>query len=176
MRVFVGIKVGEEAIESLIEVGERIKRKYPFVKLVPASNLHITLRFFGEISRKQYDELCESLNARLGKPFNVSLTKVGGFPTEFGARVVWVGLDNKDKLVALSNRIDMLLKGKNLPDRDKPFVPHITILRTRKPINVEGFEVKKATFSIKEIVVFESILAKPNAIYKSLKSVSLAGH
>jgi len=172
----VGIKVGGEAVGSLIEVGERIKRKYPFVSLVPASNLHITLRFFGEISKTQYDELCKSLDTELGEVFNVSLTRVGGFPTEFGARVVWVGLDNEDKLVALSNRIDALLKGKNLPDRDKPFVPHITILRTKKPINVEGFEVKKTTFSVKEIVIFESILAKPNAIYKSLKSISLAGH
>jgi len=92
-----------------------------------------------------------------------------------GARVIWVGFEEDKELVELSLKVDTIVDSLGFPKRDKPFVPHITLARTEKPVNVENFKVKNLTFFAKEVVIYQSILAKPNAIYKSLRVIHLEG-
>ncbi len=175
MRIFIGIRVGYEAGRVIHRVGREIMRKYPFVKITPKENLHITLRFLGEMSNGDVIKLKDAFDPFDIKPFEVKLTKVGGFPTEWGARVVWIGVSNERILSLLSEKVDSIVDNLGFPERDKPFIPHITFIRTKKPINVEGFTIDSVSFKVGSVVIFQSILAKPDAIYKPLKEISLAG-
>jgi 2'-5' RNA ligase len=174
MRVFIALNLPKDIKSFLFNLGREIRGRYPFIKPVPEGNLHITLRFLGEISEEKCEILKENLKD-LGKSFPLKLSKVGGFPTEMGARVIWVGFEESKELVELSLKVDTIVDSLGFPKRDKPFVPHITLARTEKPVNVESFKVKNLTFFAKEVVIYQSILAKPNAIYKSLKVIHLEG-
>lgn len=172
MRVFIALNLPEEIKDTIYNTAKEIYKRYPFAKPVPKENLHITLRFLGDISDKKCNNLLDSFDD-LGDPFELTFKGIGGFPTEFGARVVWIGVEEEKMLKELSERVDSIVDGLGFPTRDKPFVPHITIIRSKKPINVEGFNIKRETFKASEVVVYQSILAKPNAIYKPLKVLKL---
>ncbi len=172
MRVFIALNLPEDVKGVIYDTAREIYKKYPFIKLVPKENLHITLRFIGDISDRECGSLLDSFKD-LGKAFTLTFNSVGGFPTEFGARVIWVGVEEEKILVELSKRVDGIVDDLGFPPRDKPFVPHITIARTKRPVNVEGFKIKRETFIASEVVVYRSILAKPNAIYKPLKVLKL---
>ncbi|MEO0138920.1 MAG: RNA 2',3'-cyclic phosphodiesterase [candidate division WOR-3 bacterium] len=172
MRVFIALNIPEDAKRVIYDAAKEIYKKYPFIKPVPKENLHITLRFIGDIGDRECANLLDSIGD-LGKSFTLTFNSIGGFPTEFGARVIWVGVEEEKMLIELSKRVDGIVDSLGLPPRDKPFVPHITIARTGKPVNVEGFKIKRETFIAGEVVVYQSILAKPNAIYKPLKVLKL---
>jgi len=174
VRVFIALNLPKDVRGALFELEREIKRVYPFVKPVPEENLHVTLRFLGEISEKECEILKDSIK-ELGKAFPLRISKIGGFPTEMGARVIWAGFESEGKLLELSLKVDRIVDSLGFPKRDKPFVPHVTLARTEKPINVENFRVKDLTFFAKEVVIYQSILAKPNAIYKPLKFIRLEG-
>jgi len=174
MRVFIALNLPKNIKKLLFEVGREIKKAYPFINPVPEENLHLTLRFLGEIGERECEVLKENLG-NLGKGFPLKVLSVGGFPTEMGARVIYVGLENSEKLTELSLKVDRIVSSLGFPNRDKPFVPHITLARTKKPINVEGFKVKVEKFFANEVVIYQSILGKPNAIYKPLKVIYLEG-
>ena len=175
MRVFLAVEVGDEVREEVGRLGKTLKWKFPFLRVVPPKNLHITLRFFGEVDDRTLRRIGESLKGRfIGSRFSLRLGKVGGFPSRFGARVIWVGIEDDKKLQSLSDRLDTLLGDPSIPPRDKPFVAHITVARSRRPVNVEGFSVSPVGFEVRRVVLFRSILARPNAIYEPLDYYYLA--
>lgn len=175
MRVFLALEVGDEVREELGRLGKELRWKLPFLKVVPPQNLHITLRFFGDVDNRTLSIIGASLRNRfIGGRFTLRLGKVGGFPSRFGARVVWVGLEDEGRLRTLSDRLDSLLGDPAIPPRDKPFVAHITVARSRRPVNVEKFSVRPVEFEVRRVVLFKSVLAKPNAIYEPLDYYYLA--
>ncbi len=170
MRLFLAVEVGEEVREELGKLGGDLRNRWPHLRVVPPKNLHITLRFFGDVGEEVLNVIKGRLHGRhLGEGFTLRLGRVGGFPSRFGARVVWVGLEDDSRLAALSDRIDSLLGDDPVPPRDKPFVAHITVARSRRPVNVERFSVKPVAFRVSRVVLYRSILAKPNAIYEPLE-------
>ncbi len=175
MRVFIALNIPKDVKNLLFELERELKRVYPFIKPVPKENLHVTLRFLGEISEGECEVLKDNVE-NLGRGFPLKISKVGGFPTEMGARIVWVGFENIKELIELSLKVDRIVDSLGFAKRDKPFVPHITLARTERPINVEKFKVKSVTFFASEVVIYQSILAKPNAIYKPLKVIHLEGN
>lgn len=175
MRVFLALEVGDEVREELGRLEKELRWKLPFLKVVPPQNLHITLRFFGDVDNRTLSIIGASLRNRfIGGKFTLRLGKVGGFPSRFGARVVWVGLEDEGRLRTLSDRLDSLLGDPAIPPRDKPFVAHITVARSRRPVNVEKFSVRPVEFEVRRVVLFKSVLAKPNAIYEPLDYYYLA--
>ncbi|NPA79628.1 MAG: RNA 2',3'-cyclic phosphodiesterase [Thermotogae bacterium] len=177
MRVFLAVEVGDEVRRELAALGKRLKWALPHLRTVPPENLHITLRFIGEVEEPLVREIDDALRGRfLGERFVLKLGKVGGFPSRFGARVVWVGLQDDSAIRKLSDRIDALLSSAtSLPERDKPFKAHITVARARRPVNVESFSVRPLEFEVRRVVLFKSTLAKPHAIYQPLDYYHLAG-
>ncbi|NPB03337.1 MAG: RNA 2',3'-cyclic phosphodiesterase [Thermotogae bacterium] len=170
MRLFLAVEVGDEAKEELKRLSGLLKDRFPHLRMVPANNLHITLRFIGEVPDGILRDIRKTLFGKsLGRTFEVTLEGVGGFPSKFGARVVWVGLKEANHLKALSDLLDEHLSGINLPPRDKPFLAHITVARTKRPVNVESFSIGSARFKVKRVVLYRSILAKPHAIYEPLE-------
>lgn len=107
------------------------------LRWVKEDQLHITLSFLGEISEGQIDQvLGATREAAAVNPaaFRLDARGLGAFPSERRARVVWVGVSGQvAELQAVQLSLETQLAARGFPREERPFAPHITIARSRKP-------------------------------------------
>ncbi|MCL4333309.1 MAG: RNA 2',3'-cyclic phosphodiesterase [Candidatus Thermoplasmatota archaeon] len=168
MRSFVAISLRpNDILESAIhQVGQSGKS-------VEGRNLHITLKFLGEV--KEIEEIRKNLgNIRFGK-FTVTLKGMGAFPTVQNGRVLFVKAIPEDVLKSLAREVDSMTEDIPL---DHPFTPHITLLRARYRRNfsdiVSRYEnTKFLEQDVTSFALFESILKPTGPIYNVIEEYQL---
>ena len=122
MRCFIGVPLTQEIREELTALGKKLGKSDARMKLVEPENLHITMKFLGEIDTNEANEVKKLLNKIKEKPFNTKLTHLGAFPNKNYIRVLWVGIgEGKEKLKSIHDQIA----------HEKNYEPHITIARLK---------------------------------------------
>jgi len=173
MRTFIAVEVAEPVRQS---IDDRIKgfRAHSLpVKWVPYSNLHITLKFLGEISRNRQDEIEHLLEqgAQRHSTFSVVLKDYGCFPNARNPRVLWIGVEKgSEELRALADDIDEILCKCGFT-KDARFHPHLTIGRIKKPCSLDHIlhqEFMSTSFEVSALFLFKSTLTPQGAIYEPL--------
>ena len=172
MRCFLCIELDDEIKNEI----EKIKRDFNIqgIKLVKRENLHITVKFLGEINEETLNKI---LNLDLSvEELEVNILKMGVFPNEEYIRVIWIGLD--DKLIPIFKEIDEKL-GKLGFKKEKSYIPHITIGRVKFISNNNKIKIinniKKYSnlnlgkMKIKHITLMKSTLTKSGPIYEVIK-------
>ncbi len=104
------------------------------VRWVPAENLHVTMRFLGDVPAAEVHRIARDLETELAglAPFAVALRGAGVFPPHGAPRVLWVGLDaGRESMAVLASRADAALARWGLPPENRSFTPHVTIGRFR---------------------------------------------
>ncbi len=171
-------------LEGLIN---QLQKSGADVKWVPPGNVHLTLKFFGDVSDAQVEEIAQVAGpiAQAQPPFHLSLTQVGAFPSPKSPRVVWVGVGGElEGLRDLYQRLEAAFEGLGFPREGRPFAPHLTLGRVKSPKGREGLVRQMAVlpaipsepFPVREIVLFRSTLTPKGAIYTPLKVIPLGGH
>lgn len=125
MRLFVAIPL-PEAVKNLIA---RSYRSFPRVKWVRPEQLHLTLRFIGEVPQKQLPSLASALAQVTVPAFNLQTDECGFFPNERRPQVFWLGLVPAPELLQMQAEIEKTLVSTGLPGETRPFMPHLTLLR-----------------------------------------------
>jgi 2'-5' RNA ligase len=148
------------------------------VKPVGEHNFHFTLIFLGEISEEQARQAGERLGRVRFEPFSITYTGVGGFPDAGRARVVWIGVDpaGREKLSALAARVVAEMSEIGFAP-DKPFSPHLTILRAKKPVRIDAARYAGRTFGtdiIDKLHLKKSDLAPSGPTYSNVYTVAAA--
>ncbi len=158
-----------ERIQSEIRIRDLINGKFTELK-----NLHLTLKFLGEIEDSQIDLTLKRLEEIQLPEFEVSLEETGVFSKEF-IRIIWIKLAGAEKL---QKEIDSVLEG--IFDKETRFMGHITIARVKNIKDkkeildfLENLETKKLTFRIKNFSLKKSELSPSGPIYTDLKKYSL---
>ncbi len=106
------------------------------VKLVETENIHVTMRFLGDITSGMVDKIFEEMKNVQFTPFNVQLKGVGVFPSLSYPRVVWAGItEGADQLRGIFSQLEPRLQGLGFPPDSKGFSPHLTIARVRSGRN-----------------------------------------
>ncbi len=125
MRLFVAIDLpaGIRDRLALIACG------LPGARWVQSEQMHLTLRFIGEVDGNRFQAIREALAQVRGSPFAIQLEGVGYFPPRKKPRVVWVGIRPNQDLVRLRNRIEISLVRVGLAPEHRKFSPHITLAR-----------------------------------------------
>jgi 2'-5' RNA ligase len=102
------------------------------LKLVNPQNIHLTIRFLGDIPTSMVDAIHEEMKQLTFKPFTVEITGLGAFPKPTYPRVVWAGIrKGANELQDVFSQLEPRLRGLGFkPDR-KGFSPHLTIARVR---------------------------------------------
>lgn len=173
MRAFIGIKVPRN--EKIAEILSKISKE-EYVNPVGIENLHINLKFLGEISNEQVEKIKEVLDKfkEQGK-LKIKIKGVGFFPNENFIRIVWLGAFC-DELIKVNETLESELEKIGFKKENRAFVPHITIARVLKKsdsiIKVKTDE-EILEFTADSIELIESILSKTGAEYKTVKSVLL---
>ena len=167
-RLFVAIDIPEEIKETL----GRLVRELPVAHWVPADQIHLTLRFIGEVG----EQACAAIKgALLGLSFHsfpLSLQGTGHFPPGRRPRVLWVGMQSSEALLALRQELELALTDVGIPPDERPFSPHLTLARLREtaPAAVSHFELRHGTldfppFEVREVVLYSSVLSNRGALH-----------
>jgi 2'-5' RNA ligase len=104
----------------------------PGARWVPDDQLHLTLRFIGDVEHSLFAELYSRLDEVRATPFPLHLKGLGVFPNIGKPRVLWVGLKKSDPLKELRKKVDSVVRHLDIPLEKKKFSPHITIARLGK--------------------------------------------
>lgn len=172
MRTFISIDFPKEI---LIEI-EKIQNKLPFFigKKTELENLHLTLKFLGEIDEKKTGLIKDKLREIKFKKFRAEIDEIGVFSKNF-IRIIWLHLTNCEEL---QKEIDNKLKDFFQPE--KRFMSHITIARVKKIEDKKRFleelkkiKIKKMSFDIGCFKLKKSILTSDKPFYEALENYSL---
>jgi len=174
MRLFIAIELSEEAKRSIEKVKEGLKG-IKGAKPVAIENIHLTLKFLGEVADDKADEIVTALEQVKFKPFNISISKLGVFPNESRISVLWVDAMPAEPLFELKKQIDAALP--RFKD-DHPFKSHITFARIKyianeadkkKIIDALKKPIDKTEFSVDKFILYKSTLTPEGPVYEAVK-------
>ena len=180
-RGFIAVDIKQNNdIESFIK---EIKNSGAIIKLVESKNIHITLKFLGDINDKNIDIIEDILkNATINiKPFIINLEGVGVFPNENYIKIIWIGIKKTDYLNDIFNKINHKLNSLLSINKQQKFIPHITIGRVKSSKNnekileiIEEYKDKKFTENLVDsIKLKKSELTPKGPIYSDVIKIKL---
>jgi 2'-5' RNA ligase len=189
-RAFIAIELPEEIQEQLDKVCELLKTSLPQapIRWVPARNVHLTLKFLGDVSEANYAVLAEivAVEARNHGSFVISVGGLGAFPDIRRPRVVWVGVEAPDELHALQRGIEAETLHLGYAAESRTYSPHLTIGRLSR--NAHSQQVRAISqylhneevgflgvARIESLQIFRSDLRPGGAVYTRLYSAPLGG-
>ncbi|HEY3768039.1 MAG TPA: RNA 2',3'-cyclic phosphodiesterase [Candidatus Angelobacter sp.] len=130
MRIFIALDIPAEIRTALTEYMERARALAPDARWARVEGLHVTLKFIGEVSDARVQEIKTALASIQAMPFSVRFDGVGFFPNANAARVFWAGVDGGKELPQLASSIDAALEKIGIAREDKPYHPHLTLVRS----------------------------------------------
>lgn len=148
--------------------------------VVPSENLHLTLRFLGEMDSVGLDRLLAALDeAEFPSLFVLRLGALGAFPNATRASVLWIGVDGaSEQLEDLHAAVDESCQSAGFDPEERPFRPHVTVSRMRPPVDVRsivaGAPRVDVSSLVDEVVVLRSHLSSGPPRYELLERFSLA--
>ena len=135
IRAFIAVELPAELKSELAELeGQLIKNSPLVVKWVDPNNIHITLKFLGEISEDSIEDLMLAIEESTQgiQPFKLEVREVGAFPNLERAQVLWVRVKGElDKITQLQKRIESNTEQLGFPRESRAFSPHLTLGRVR---------------------------------------------
>ena len=148
------------------------------VKLVETENIHVTMRFLGDVSVGMVEKIFEEMRKTEFKPFNIKICGIGVFPSFSYPRVVWAGItEGADQLRDVFNQFEPRLSALDFAPDPKGFSPHLTIARVRSARNkpqLADFVAKNAshefgTIKAECLRLKKSALSPKGPTYSTLK-------
>lgn len=181
-RVFCAIELPTEVRVRAAEHAARLRERATNVRASwpRAENLHLTLKFLGEIERSRVEELSNAATRAVQntRPFNLIIEGAGAFPTRGVPRVIWLGIkDSSDGLSRLQSNLEAECVNIGFPREERPFHPHLTLARIRAPQGARelarlhqetGFEAIE--FNVTELSVMRSELGPGGSRYTGISS------
>ncbi|MGB9636025.1 MAG: RNA 2',3'-cyclic phosphodiesterase, partial [Thermoplasmata archaeon] len=135
IRAFIAVEI--HPTEEIVALNEKLRKTGCELKLVDLSQIHVTLRFLGNIDENQIEPIAGVIRRCASeKEFLVKLRGMGAFPNLNYINVIWIGISNPDELSRMASCINEKLKEIGFPEEDKPFAPHITLARVKSKKNL----------------------------------------
>jgi 2'-5' RNA ligase len=188
LRAFIAIEIPLPIRQAILEQTESLRRALgpALVRWVPIENMHLTLKFLGDVSPTNLELISQMLtNEAAGcAPFSIQVGGLGSFPTPRRARVIWVGIQAAAALESLQRGIDSASARLGYESEARPFSPHLTIGRVKQQIPATGHQTIRAALEqtqvgalgsaeISAVHLFKSDLQSSGAVYTRLFSAPL---
>jgi len=183
VRCFISVDVEDaNLLDGVMEVISQLASTRAHIKPVERENIHLTLRFLGEIDPSLIDRIYRVLQSIAFKPFTMKIERLGAFPSISNPRVIWLGVSTgANELKNIHSQLERGLEDLGFKREREEFIPHITIARVKSSRN-KALLVKKImelqNVEIGEMVVDtirlkQSILTPRGPIYKTLREVKV---
>jgi len=141
VRSFIALEIPAALRSALAAAEARLARTEADVKWVEVDNLHLTLKFLGDVAPERLPQLQESLSELVTtrRPFELSVAGLGAFPSLAEPNVIWAGLANgASECTALWRAVEEACARLGYPRERKPFTPHLTLGRRRSGYNLSA--------------------------------------
>lgn len=137
IRSFIAFDMESEAVKKeLASVQLLLAQTGADLKLVEPQNIHITVRFLGDVTQNMVERIYEEMQKTQFTPFNVQIKGLGAFPDLRYPRVVWAGItEGADQLKTVFSQLEPRLRSLGFAPDHKGFSPHLTIARVRSGRN-----------------------------------------
>ncbi len=168
VRAFLAIDLPDSLRNEIGKIQGRLRPQVSGIRWTRPESIHLTLKFFGDISGDEIETLSRLIENTAGgvSPFSLGLGALGAFPGARRPRVLWVGLGGDvEALVKLQQKIERDLETCGFKSESRPYKPHLTMGRFRDPGKSSGLE--RALENIKDVYRAESILAEGLTLFKS---------
>ena len=174
MRLFIAVDSSEEVKDYLSSLQSKLNNELARIKFVGKEQMHLTLKFLGEVEESRLKEIKDKLNQVKFRQLGTKLKGLGVFPNPSHINVVWVGLEDNG-ITKLQQDIDNSLLA--IFRKDERFHPHITLGRVKFVKDKEKFvellkkiKVEEKEFSISEFKLIKSTLTEQGPVYEVLES------
>src|SRR5208283_924262 len=153
IRSFIAFDMENEQVLSRLAAAQKLLRETGAdLKLVEPQNIHVTMRFLGDISPSMVDKIHEAMKNVKFTPFTIKLQGLGVFPSLNYPRVVWAGMtEGVEQLKNIFTQLEPQIHALGFPADAYGFSPHLTIARVRSALNKQRlaeFVTKKADYEI----------------------------
>lgn len=184
MRIFTGIQLAAEVKDTILKELQPFRRAAAPVRWTGRDNIHLTLKFIGEVD--------DALAARAGEalvaapipvaPFRLRLRGFGKFPAADGLDVFWAGVEASPPLGSLFAGVEAALRPLGIEPDARPFHPHVTLGRNKARFDfralfsllAEKSSLFLGEWPVASFQLFSSRLAPAGPVYAILKEIPLA--
>lgn len=176
-RLFIAIPFPADIITALHALQHGITK----ARWLPEQQLHLTLRFLGDVDETSFEPLQEELGRIQLPPFSLAVAGTGAFPPRGLPRVLWAGLSPSPPLLSLARQVEEQVVAAGFPREHRPYSPHITLgrLTSANPAEVRHYleehrSFALPSFAVERFILYGSRLTPKGAIHTPLSSHSLA--
>jgi 2'-5' RNA ligase len=188
LRTFIAVEVPARIQSAIAHGTVSLKSALPktLVRWVAPQNVHLTLKFLGDVSSTTLEHLAEILKVEAASQgtFSISVGGFGAFPNPRRPRVIWIGLEAPPALEALQRRVEAAAAQLGYTPEERPFSPHLTIGRVGQ--NVSAADLQRirtvleatkvgalGTFRVEAVHLFQSDLQPGGSVYTHLTALPL---
>lgn len=167
-RLFVAIRLPRAVRERLLAIAGGVFG----VRWQTDDQLHLTLRFVGDVDRHGAEDVAAALLSVNARPFDVALIGGGRFGEGTRAGSLWIGVAPHESLVALHKKIDAACRRAGVPSERRAYLPHITVGRFGRTAGLADAFLERAAaatgapFTIDSFGLYESRLGSEGAAYE----------
>jgi 2'-5' RNA ligase len=181
IRSFIAIDIEDQpTLAAITRLEAALQASGANLKLVDPHNLHLTLRFLGNVSSPRLAEIQDGLDDLVFHPFQATLKGVGVFPSQHRVNVVWIAFETGHlEIIDLYQQLNTKLVQFGFQPERRRFSPHITIARVRSGRNraqlveaiLDAETTLFGTFRVDTLNLKKSVLTPQGPIYTTLHTV-----
>ncbi|HZY46996.1 MAG TPA: RNA 2',3'-cyclic phosphodiesterase [Candidatus Bathyarchaeia archaeon] len=182
IRSFVSIDIEDRQILSrILSILSSLQSMGGDLKPVERENIHLTLKFLGNISHRLLEEVKSSIKQLVFPTFSAEINGAGAFPNLNHMNVIWVGVNEGwSQVEQIYEQVEKLLSPLGFRRENRPFSPHITVARVRsgrKRDEIADFlrnlaDESFGTMTVEKVRLKQSILSSSGPSYSTLLEVS----
>lgn len=166
-RLFVGLRPPPAQRDHLIDLMQGVDD----ARWQDDDQLHLTLRYVGDVETHQADDLAERLGSIDFEPFDIVIASTGFFERKGHIRALWAGVEQCEALIRLQRRVERACQAVGLEAEGRKFLPHITLARLNSASGpAQAFltatsRLRLEPWTVQEFVLYESELHPEGSIY-----------
>lgn len=173
-RLFFGIRPPDAIRDSLTDLMAGIDN----ARWQDDDQLHLTLRYIGEVETHRADDIAEAAAAIRFEPFELRIAGCGFFERKGIPRALWAGVDHSDPLVRLHRKVERACVQCGVPPETRKFMPHITLARLNTASGPLASFLARHTglalgpWTVESYILYESHLREQGSLYEPIVTYS----
>lgn len=184
VRSFIAILLAPEIQEKLGELRRRLRSADLQVKWVAPENIHLTMKFLGDVRTDRLEEIAAALQSVAAgcRPFEISVAGTGVFPDKRRPRIIWAGVrEGEEELLRLARLIEDACVQAGCRKEERGFIAHLTVARVKEMRYPQEFFAKAqkceeqefGRMAVRKISLMKSTLTPKGPIYDTIHDVEL---
>jgi 2'-5' RNA ligase len=171
IRAFIAIEMAPGIQSQLDEIQKQMRQhiKGNAIRWVRSQNIHLTLKFLGDVSIANLDSIKNILadEAINHDPFEIIIGNLGAFPNHHRPRIIWVGIKAPQNLTSLQQNLETKMEKLGYAREERPFSPHLTLGRVAPNISDSERHFVKETLDNTQVGILGTVQVDAVHLYKS---------